>query len=473
MLTKKGIVKEAERRKIEVKPLIITDGTFPQQDAFVLDSARYLAAQCSRRAGKSNGLAKRFWKTMDRHPGCQCIYIGLTRESAKEIMVEPMERIAEELKIPYTYTESNITFKHANGSTLKLVGADGKNFIRKLKGRKYAGVGIDEAQDFGAHIESLVDDVLTPATLDYEDGWIALTGTPGPVPSGYFFEVTSKGKYNFKVHKWTLLDNPHVPDPEAFIADLVIRKSWEQNSPTLLREYRNQWVLDVESLWVRYKEHVNDYKDLPQGKLNYILGVDIGYRDADALAVIGWSDASPVTYLIEEIVTKKQDITGLVEQIEDIRKRYDIQKIVMDAGGLGKKIAEEIIRRHLIPVEAADKMRKQENVELLNDALRTGKFRAKAKSQFALDSYLVQIDWDKSTPDRIVIKKKPHSDIIDAVLYAFKESYAYTHTPEKQKPRYGSKEWAEAQTSQMFEAELEGLQQENSEYNRLYGINED
>lgn len=473
MITKKGLEKEAFKRQTSQKSSIILTGKFPEQDRFVTDTSRYIAAQCSRRAGKSNALALKFWLTMERHPGCQCIYVGLTRESAKEIMVEPMERIAGEFQVKYTYTESNLTFKHHNGATLKLVGADGKNFIRKLKGRKYAGVGIDEAQDFGSHIESLVDDVLTPATLDYEDGWIALTGTPGPVPSGYFFEVTEEGKYNFKVHKWTLLNNPHVPNPEAFIQDLIVRKQWEQNSPTLLREYRNQWVLDVQSLWVRYKEMLNDYKDLPREKLNYILGVDIGYRDADALAVVGWSDQSPTTYLIEELITTKQDITGLVEQIEGMRKKYDIQKIVMDAGALGKKIQEEIIRRHQIPVEAADKMRKQENVELLNDALRLGKFKARAQSRFALDSYLVQIDWDRTTPDRIVIKKKPHSDIIDAVLYAFKESYAYTHTPEKPKPRYGSREWAEQQTSSMFEAELEGLQQEQVDHNLLYGINED
>lgn len=474
MLTKKGLEREARRRRIgSQNAKVVLKADFPKQDAFVLDQSRFLAAQCSRRAGKSNGLALRYWLTMERHPGSQCIYVGLTRESAKEIMVEPMERIAEQYDITYTYTESNLTFKHRNGSTLKLVGADAKNFIRKLKGRKYAGVGIDEAQDFGAHIESLVDDVLTPAISDYVDGWIALTGTPGPVPSGYFFDITENGKYDFAIHKWTLLDNPHMPNPEKFINDLIKRKQWTPETPTLLREYRNQWKLDTNSLWVRYNESVNHYTDLPKEKMTFILGIDIGFKDADALAVLGYSETSPVTYLVEEVVTAKQDITGLVEQIEEVRKRYDISKIVMDAGGLGKKIHEEITRRHLIPIEIADKLRKQENVELLNDNLRLGKFKAKKTSRFAEDSYLVQIDWDKSTPDRIMIKKNPHSDIIDAVLYAFKLSYAYTHTPEKEAPKWGTKEWADAQEDSMFEAEMEGLKQEVTDNNRLYGIIDD
>lgn len=191
------------------------------------------------------------------------------------------------------------------------------------------------------------------------------------------------------------------------------------------------------------------------------MGVDIGFNDADAIAILAWSDTSPETYLVEECITKKQGLTELVDQMNFMHKKYDISKVVMDEGGLGKKLAEEVRRRHAINVEPADKMRKQENVELLNDSLRLGKFKAKSASRFAQDSYLVQIDWDKSTPNRVVVKKKPHSDIIDAVLYAFKESYAFSHSPSPPPgPKWGTKEWADAQTNEMFEKELEGAQKE-------------
>lgn len=443
---------------------------FPAQNAFVQDTARYIDAQCSRRAGKTNGLALRYFRTMEKHPKSQCIYLGLTLESAREIMWPVLHELNDKYQVGCTFLESKLIMKHPNGATLKLFGADQKNFIKRLKGRKYPGVGVDEAQDFGAHLQSLVDDVLTPSIADYEDSWIALTGTPGPVPQGYFFDVTRNKKYGFSHHEWDLMQNPHMPHPQEFLADLIAKRQWPEDHPTLLREWRNKWVLDTDALWIRYNEKVNHFQELPkEHKFNYILGIDIGFNDADALAVIAWSDTTPITYLVEEKVTKKQGITELVEQIEAIRKRYDIYKMVIDTGGLGKKVAEEIIRRHSIPLEAADKTRKQENVELLNDSLRLGKFKAKSSSRFAQDSYLVQIDWDKSTPDKIVVKKKPHSDIIDAVLYSFKESYGYTHRIEPEKPRYGSKEWADAQSSSMFEAELAGHQAEIELSKRLNG----
>jgi len=175
----------------------------------------------------------------------------------------------------------------------------------------------------------------------------------------------------------------------------------------------------------------------------------LGFKDADALAVIGWSENEPTTYLVEEVVTAGQGLTELVQQIQALQKKYNISKMVIDEGGLGKKLAEEMRRRHHIPVHAAEKQRKMENIAFLNDALRTGRFRVKAGSRFAQDSYLVEIDRDKSTPDKIKVSSSYHSDIIDAVLYAFKESPAFSYTPPVEKPKQGSKEYYDNLTSEL------------------------
>jgi len=191
LVSKSGLLVEALSRKSQAPTNSVElSGDFPQQNAFVEDTARFIDAQCSRRAGKTNGLALRFFRTLEKYPKSQCIYLGLTLDSAREILWPVLQEINDKYKIGCTFLESKLTMKHPNGSNLKLFGADMKNFIKRLKGRKYPGVGIDEAQDFGVHLQSLVDDVLTPSISDYADGWLALTGTPGPVPQGYFFDVT-------------------------------------------------------------------------------------------------------------------------------------------------------------------------------------------------------------------------------------------------------------------------------------------
>jgi hypothetical protein len=467
MLTSKtSVLKETiSRKKIATNAnKVILKGDFAPQDAFINDTARYTAAQCSRRSGKTTGLALKFFKTMEKYPKSQCLYLSLTQESARGIMWPVLHEINDRYGIGCTFVESRLEMKHPNGARLKLMGSDLKDYIKRLKGRKFPGVAIDEAQDMGTHLQSLVDDVLTPSIADYADGWLAMTGTPGPVPNGYYFDITQKGKYGYNTHKWDLTQNPHMPNAVGFLKDLKEKRQWDDTHPTLQREYLNKWVLDVESLWIRYNEKTNHFDTLPpNNKWNYILGVDIGYNDADAIAVVAWSETSPITYLVDEIVKPKQGISALTTMIEAAQKQYGAYKIILDEGGLGKKIAEDLRQRFGVPVEPADKAHKQSNVEFLNDAMRTGKFMARAKGRFAQDSYLIQVDWDRTTPNRIVIKKKPHSDIIDAVLYAFRESYSYTHKPPPPAaPQWGTREWAEAQTSTMFDKEMEGLQREES-----------
>lgn len=443
---------------------------FPKQYAYIQDPARTIDAQCSRRSGKTTGLALRFLRTMETHPKTQCVYLALTLDSAREIMWPVLQDLNRDHNLGCVFHESRLEMTHPNGATLKLYGADMKNFIKRLKGRKYPGVGVDEAQDFGDHLQTLLEDVLEPATADYVDGWLSVTGTPGPVPQGYFFEITQQRKHGYSHHEWTMLENPFMPNPAQFIAELIAKRQWPDDHPTLRREYRNEWVLDTHSLWIQYDKKIGHFAQLPDTRgWVFMMGIDIGFKDADACAVIAWHPKSRVVYLVEEAVEPKQGLTELVAMINKLRAKYPISKMVIDEGGLGKKMAEEMRRRHHLPVMAADKVRKQENVEFLNDALRLGEFKAKETSRFVKDSYMVQIDWDKSRPDKIVVSKKYHSDIIDAVLYAFKESPAFTYRAEPEKPKAGTPEANEAEQARMFELELKGMLEEQERLAMMQG----
>lgn len=434
---------------------------FTEQDKFVKDPSQFVAALCTRRAGKSTGLGRKFKKTMDQYPGCLTRYIALTRDSAKDIMWGALQDLNENEGWGCNFIESSLTMISPNKSRLRLYGADMKNFIRRLRGAKTAANAIDEAQEFNEEtLVDLVDNILTPTLADYRDSWLGITGTPGPVPRGMFYDISHENKYGYSVHKWSIYDNPYMPDSRAFVAKEKARKGWDDNNPTYMREWQGLWVLDLESLLIRYDADTSHFDSLPTQKYTYIMGIDLGFNDADAIAVLAWSGSDPTTYLIEERIETKQGLTELVQQINSLRDKYDISKLVIDEGGLGKKLAEELRRRHHIPVQPADKARKMENVAFLNDALRNGKFKAKRGSRFALDSYGVQIDHEKTTPDRIVVKKGFHSDIIDAVLYGFKESPAFSYQKPVAPPKPQSPEWYDKEVKDMERAAEEYFEAE-------------
>ncbi len=433
---------------------------FQKQTIFIDSVAQFISAQCTRRAGKTSALALRFKKTMDRHPGSVCFYLSLTFDSAKSIMWPVLQELNDDLGWGCQFREGKMIMIAPNGATLRLYGADQKNFVKRLKGQKSPGIAIDEAQDFGSHLQSLVDDILTPMMVDYQDSWLALTGTPGPVPIGYFFDVTKNKKYGFETHEWSINENPYIVDPEAFIQKQIKKNGWLPNNPTLLREWRNVWVLDLEALWIKYEAEKCQFEELPKNvkNWNYICAIDLGFIHSDAIAVLAWSEEDPNIYLVEEIITAKQGLTPLANQIKDVMKRYNVHKLPIDTGGGGAKMAEELRMQFRIPVEAADKKEKQQTVEFMNDTLRLGKFKARKNSRFVHDSYLVQIDWEKSTPDKIVIQEKPHSDIIDAVIYGYKCSPFYTYEEKKKTTKPGTKEHEEEQAQILYEHHVQQLE---------------
>ena len=265
---------------------------------------------------------------------------------------------------------------------------------------------------------------------------------------------------SWATHGWTFFDNPHIQIKSGYTHEELLNRELKRrgvtaDDPSIQREFFGRWVLDSDSLWIHYSKELNDYTDLkPNVKYDYIMGIDLGFNDADAIAVLAWSEQDANTYLVEEMVVAKQGLTELVDQVKFLQEKYKVSKMVIDEGGLGKKLAEEMRRRHHLPVQAADKVRKQENVAFLNDCLRTGKFKAKYSSNFVKDSFLVEIDRSKSTPDKIRLTDKYHSDIIDAVLYAFKESPAFTYVQPVKLPEYGSPAWARKQQEDMFEEAL-------------------
>ncbi len=170
----------------------ILKGTFAQQRAFIEDPAKLKWALCTRRAAKSYSDGLALAKAALDRPDVSCLYIGLTRESAKRIMwKDVLKAINRCHKLGIQFNESELSAKFPNGSVIYLVGADSNEDERqKLLGQKFVLVVIDEAQAFGIDLRQLVYGVLKPAVADYR-GTIVLTGTPGNLIKGLFFDVTN------------------------------------------------------------------------------------------------------------------------------------------------------------------------------------------------------------------------------------------------------------------------------------------
>lgn len=443
MARKANVVAELKKRvsqaqAVEAQQFSLQQFCFDKQLAFINDTARFKTAVCSRRSGKSVACAADLLNTAVSQKG-DVAYLTLSRRSAKRIIWKQILELNSKFNLGGKADKVELSLTMPNGSTLYVTGAKDESDVEKLRGMAFRKVYIDEAQSFRNYIKEMIEDVIEPALTDY-DGSLILIGTPGPIPAGFFYDVShAKG---WSHHHWTMHDNPHIKlksgkDPDVAIAELAERRGLSVNSPSIQREYFGKWVKDVDSLVYHFNPELNVYKELPTD-LRYVFGVDIGYKDADAIAVLGYSPTERKVFLAHEYVRAKNDITSLVEEIKHLREIYDPVKMVMDAGALGRKIQEEIRVRHSLHLEAAEKNRKSEFIALLNDDLRTSRFKAAAGSRFEEDSYLSQ--WDYASPERPVVSRSYHSDIHDAVLYAWRECKHFYELDAKPKPLSANEE---------------------------------
>lgn len=434
---------------------------FREQIDFIRDPARFKTAVCSRRAGKTIADAAYLIDEASSHDSGICLYVTLTRSNAKKLIWPELLKINHEKKLGGEPNETELSLKMPRGSYIYCSGAKDKAEIEKFRGLAIRLCIIDEAQLFRSYIESLIDDVIGPTLIDY-GGTLALTGTPGPVKAGYYYQCA--GSNHWSHHAWTLFQNPHIEKKSGIPAGQLLdaelkRKGVGRDNPTIKREWFGEWANDVDSLVFKYRAETNHFDNLPltSKPWDFIIGVDLGFEDADAIGVIGWNQHLKAAYLVEEIVKRKQGITELATELDRLYKKYNPMKIVVDAGGLGKKIAEEIRKRYSIPITAAEKTRKNEYIELLNDAMRSGRFFAKKDSLFAQDCQIIEWDDDKSTPEKLKISDSYHSDIVDAVLYAFRESLHWLYEPEIVKPKAGTPEWFQEQEALMEQKVFESL----------------
>lgn len=398
-----------------------------RQRAFVADPSRYRIACTGRRAGKTVGDAiLLLWAANTGKPG-NYLYVTLSRLNAKRIIWQTLRQYAETHSMRAEFNESELYVKLANGSIIYLSGAKDASEIEKFRGLSLAGVVIDEAQAFRPYLQQLIDDILIPCLWDTR-GWLCITGTPGPVMAGPFWDAWASDKWSR--HHWTVLDNPHL-DGLLVLKEERERRGIDESDPTYRREALGEWCEDPNALVFRYEAARNHYETAP-ALSHHVIGVDLGYHDADAVAVLGWADDSPDVYLVDEYLARREGYTDLIERgVDPFWKKYQPETVWWDFGGMGVKAQEEIRRRwpHL-PSFAAEKSRKLEHIALVNDALRTGRLRAKKDSAFAQDCKLVT--WEVSGQK---VSDAYHSDITDAVLYAYRAASAYLYRPEVERER--------------------------------------
>lgn len=449
--TRRALAELARRRAKEAR-FDPERGLFGEQKRFVLDRSRLALASCSRRAGKTHGIA---WKLVDKgleFPRSLLVYIHQARERAKDTLWPALQDLDTAYELGLRFKENTGEVILPNGSRIGLFGGGSKREFDKLRGIKSPLIGLDEAQGYpGPLLKYAFRDVLQPATMDYgKDGQIIMTGTPNAACAGAFYDLIKTGEY--PVYSWTCLDNPHLPDVEAFLTDMA-KQLGGRGNPTFIREYLGQWVRDTAGLVFSLHPGsiVPAFPSADADDWEYVLGVDLGWR-ATAFVVLAFSPTLEKVYVVESSVFAKLKTARIAATIERYTRQYNLYRVVVDAGGFGRTMAEDLQSTYGLPVTFAKKTKKAAGIERINSDLGAGVFHIveEGNSDLVEEVKILQWDGDKLAQNRFEFDDGFQDHLSDAMLYGYRECRHHDEDWETNAPVYGTDAWFQAREDEII-----------------------
>jgi hypothetical protein len=443
---------------------------FDKQREFIQNDSRLKALFCTRRASKSYTGGLYMVSEGMKTPQVNCLYIGLTRLSAKGILwKDVLKDIDHRHNLNMHFNGTELTATLPNGSMMWLTGADAdEDEMEKLLGKKYKLIIIDEAASFNVDLRRMVYGILKPATAD-QRGTICLMGTSGNLTQGLFFDVTKGIEPGWKLFEWSAHDNPHVAKQWQEELDEIKRdRPLFMETPLFKQWYLNEWVIDTEKLVYRFAYGRNEYTTLPQAVQrgwNYILGVDLGYDpDPSAFIVAAFHEHIPCLYFIDGFKQKEMDITDVANKIKWFKTEYGIEKVIID--GSNKQAVMEMQKRHELPLQNADKREKTDFIQIMNAEFIQGKIKLNPhmpslntgpKDLNLSDEYLNLIWDEKKLLSSGKREEHPNCEnhLADAALYAWRHCYQFLSKAPTQAPNLRVREQYINHTKKLLDEALE------------------
>ena len=424
----------------------------PMQLALLNDRSRDIAVRGSRRVGKTFGIALKLYETALEKPGSKSYYLALTKGQCRENVWPYLKKFAAEHEIDMKALETFMTVTLPNGSQIRCSGAETADEIEKLRGGA-DGIDlviIDECKSFMSKVlTTLIDEILHPA-LANTLGTLIMIGTPGNIfdVKNPFFAATRNEEdlrdTTYSTHVWHVKNNSAKPwiweemyRRQAAKVDKGI-STWDD--PGWLREGMGQWAFDDSLQVYRVRDHNLYDGTLPSGhEWHYLLGMDLGFRDATAFIVFAYSDHADKLYMVDEVKKSSLTYNGIKKELDLLIAKYgDFEATVVDGGNLGLTIVETLCEDGY-NAEPAKKTDKLDYITLFNSELAAGTIMLLEGS--ALESEMWNLQFTQN--DRGKLSEDPSCDnhCCDAALYIHRWAHHHLWTEAEKVPDMYSEEW--------------------------------
>lgn len=393
-------------------------GAHDAQRPYVLDTDPVCTNHAARRSGKSRGNGIRLLRRAHLHPNGLSFFAAKTAGTAKRILWTTLRELNHEGNLGLKFDSGELTATAPNGYKVWLTGLKDQSEADKLRGATHGFVDgvIDEAATINDEVlKYAVLECALPA-LGENAGRLAISGTPGPVLAGFFYEQCQKRRN----YHWDARQNPFLKVPgQRYLENALAQhaaEGWTWETPTFMREYLGLWCEDKTALVYDYhwgRNMLYPGNEFPSGRT--ILGVDVGFDDGMGYTVSRSSPPNnPDIHVLCSYEKRGQTLPGIAAEIDKLRGHYSCNYVFIDEGGIGKTVAETL-RQMGIPCKATPKGPKRPRIEVLRGGLAAGTVKLVKGRCDTLEGEMAIIIWNE---DRTDVDERYSNECTDSCIYS-------------------------------------------------------
>lgn len=389
----------------------------PRQLAVVNDQSAQIAMCTGRRSGKTTTFIAKVGQKFDAYRAARCAYFAPSDKQGVAIIWEDIREYNRQFELGLEEHWSDRQWSR-EGSTLEVIGFNSRRDSERARGRKFHLVAADEVQGAPEWFAAFITDVVAPTTLDFR-GQIVVAGTPSPVASGFFYDAYHARSGWSNGYHWTCADNPYfIRQGRDPLREAREAYNLTEDSITYRREWLGEWIVDPDALVYYIPPEAVRKPPSDQQWFYNVTGLDLGWRDCDAIAVVGVDITRQWCHLRHIEATSQQTNHQLFARIKQLQE-YFPGPVVFDPAGHATTKTIETFRADApsIEWEQAEKSRKIEFIQLLNDDLRSK--RAFVEDGSPMIKEATRLRWKR--PGQLA-DDAAHSDLGDAWLYASRKA---------------------------------------------------